>query len=371
MAIRVVPYTAEWVAAVLAFNERMHGSGWGWYGSPVDSWLPERTGKRTWREHWLAIEDGVAVRGGYGLRPQEWWIRGAPQLVTDWQGPVTEGLINRRYSALGIRLLREMLRQYPLLYSWGHGGLEQPMLQMLEKLGWLLHPTPFCVRILHPFRFLRRNLYLRGTFPRRLALDLAALTGVGSLAAPVLHAGLGAGHAREANATAREFERFAAWADELWERCLPRYAAIATRDADTMNTLLVPGRWPPCVRLRIERDGATLGWVVVMDTVMQDDPRFGSLRVGSVVDVLAEPADAEAVVGAAFRYLRSRPVDLVVSNQAHPAWALGFAAHGFLRLRGRRTFAASPALHAALEPFAETSLGLHLTNMDGHGPHAL
>ena len=371
MAIRVVPHTEAWVDAVLAFNERMHGTGWGYYVSPIDHWLPERKGKRTWREHWLAVEDGGTVRGGYALRPQEWWILGASRLVTDWQGPVSEGLVNRRYSALGIRLLREMLRQYPLLYSWGHGGLEQPMLQMLERLGWLLHPTPFCVRILHPFRFLRRNRYLRGTLPRRLALDLAAVTGAGSLGAQVLHAGIGVGRSRAVRATAREFDRFEAWADELWERCLPRYAAIATRDADTMNTLLVPGRWPLGVRLRIERDGATLGWAVVMDTLMQDDPRFGSLRVGSIVDALAEPADAEAVVGAAYRYLRSRRVDLVVSNQSHPAWVEGFAAHGFLRLPGRRTFAVSPALRTALEPFAETSRGLHLTNMDGHGPHAL
>lgn len=371
MTIQVVPYTADRVEAVLAFNGRMQGTGWGWYGSPADPWLPERAGKRTWREHWLAIEDGSAVRGGYGLRPQEWWIRGAPRTVTDWQGPVTEGLINRRYSALGIRLLREMLRQYPLLYSWGHGGLEQPMLQMLEKLGWLLHPTPFCVRILRPSRFLHRNRYLRGTPARRLALDLAAVTGAGWLGVTALHAGLAVRESRAAPAAAREFARFDAWADELWARCRPHYAAIATRDADTMNTLLVPGRWPEGIRLRIERDGATLGWAVVMDTQMAGDARFGSLRVGSVVDALAEPGDAEAVVGAAFRQLRSRGVDLVVSNQAHPAWIAGFAAHGFLRLEGRRTFAASPDLHAALAPFDQTSRGLHLTNMDGHGPHAL
>jgi hypothetical protein len=242
---------------------------------------------------------------------------------------------------------------------------------MLERLGWLLHRTPFCVRILEPFRFLRRNRYLRGTFARRLALDLAAVTGAGPLGVAVLHAGLAVGGSRAAPGAASEFERFEAWADELWERCRPRYAAISTRDADTMNTLLVPGRWPAGIRLRVERDGATLGWAVVMDTQMQDDPRFGSLRVGSIVDALAEPADAEAVVGAAFRYLRARRVDLVVSNQAHPAWIAGFAAQGFLQLQGRRTFAASPELQAALEPFAETSRGLHLTNMDGHGPHVL
>jgi hypothetical protein len=115
----------------------------------------------------------------------------------------------------------------------------------------------------------------------------------------------------------------------------------------------------------------TLGWTLVMDTQMEAHERFGSLRVGSIVDVLADPADAPAVVGAAFRFLRARGVDLVVSNQAHPAWIDAFARHGFTVVQGRRVFAASPELHKALEPWTETSRGLHLTNMDGHGPMAL
>ncbi len=40
-------------------------------------------------------------------------------------------------------------------------------------------------------------------------------------------------------------------------------------------------------------------------------------------------------------------------------------------LPGKRLFAASPALRAALEPWERVSCGLHLTNLDGHGPHAL
>lgn len=373
MSIQVVPYTPEWVEAVQAFNDRMHAGGthWGWYGSPVDEWLPEREGHKTWREHWLAIEDGEAVRGAYALKPHEWIVDGAAHPVSDWQGPVSEGLLSRRYSALGLRLTRQMLKQYPLLYSWGHGGLEQPMLQMLEKLGWLLHPTPFCVRIVKPFRFLRRNRFLRSSAARSLALDLAAFSGAGSVGIRLLH-GLRAGRGRaEAAAEALPFERFEAWADELWARCMPLYAALANREASTMNVLLTPGRWPPAIKLRITRAGETLGWAVVMDTGMQDDERFGSCRVGSLVDCLAAPTDAVAVVGAAFAFLRARGVDLVVSNQSHPAWIDAFAAHGFQIVPDRRVFAASPQLHELLSPWPEKKQGLHLTNMDGHGPMAL
>jgi hypothetical protein len=134
---------------------------------------------------------------------------------------------------------------------------------------------------------------------------------------------------------------------------MPRYTAIACRDADTMNALLPKGAWPPGIKLRIERDGRTLGWSVVLDTQMQGEPRFGDLRVGSVIDCLAAPDDAEAVAGASLRFLRARGVDAVISNQSHPAWIEGFGAHGFEAIADRRVFAASPALQAALAPFGE------------------
>jgi hypothetical protein len=374
MAIQIVPYTEQWIPEVLAFNDRMHGAGvpWGWYGSPVDEWLPEREGRKTWREHYLAIEDERVVRGAYALKPHEWWIAGRPVLVSDWQGPVSEGAISRHYNTLGLRLLREMLRRYPLLYSWGHGGLEQPMLQMLEKLDWLLLRTPFCLRILHPARFLRRNAYLRGSAARRAALDALAFSGAGALGLHALHAALALRRgARRAPVEVREFARFEPWADELWQSALPHYRVIACRDAATMNTLLPADGWPRALRLRVLRGADTLGWAVVMDTQMRGDPRFGSLRVGSIVDVLAAPAHAADVVGGALATLRARGVDIAISNQAHPDWVAAFAAHGFLILRDRRVFAASPALLAAMGPLEDVRRGLHLTNMDGHGPMQL
>ena len=69
------------------------------------------------------------------------------------------------------------------------------------------------------------------------------------------------------------------------------------------------------------------------------------------------------------RFLRGRGVDIICSNQSHPQWVEAFAASGFAILPARRYFAASPALQKALEPFSDTQKGLHLTNLDGHGPH--
>ena len=104
---------------------------------------------------------------------------------------------------------------------------------------------------------------------------------------------------------------------------------------------------------------------------MKDDARFGDLRVGSVVDALASPRDARHVIGAAFRFLRERNVDLVVANQSHPKWIDAFRETGFWTVPNKRVFAVSPELQKTLEPWDLTRQGLFLTNMDGHGPHAL
>lgn len=373
MTIRIVPHSAEHSASVDAFNQRMRkgGSPWGFYVGPVPEWIPKRPGLRVWREYHLAVEDDGTVRGGFALKPQEWLVNGQIQIVTDWQGPFSEGAIDTKFGALGLRMVRDMLKKQPLLYSWGHGGNEQPVVQMIEKMGWLVHNTPICLRVLRPRRFLRMNTWLRGTPSRRLTLDALALSGVGSIGLRALHAGLRLRAPRWFRAKAHEVPYFGPWADTLWDECKDTYRAIAVRDAATINALFPSGGWPPGTRLRVDRGRQVVGWAFVMDTQMRGDHRFGDLRVGSIVDCLSHPDDSGEIVHAATQFLRHRGVDLVISNQAHPAWVRGFSENGYVVLKDRRLFAASPGLRAALEPFQETARGLHLTNIDGHGPMAL
>lgn len=376
MPIEIVPFTPELVPLVAAFNQRMTGSGWGWYEDPIPDWIPKTDpAQQVWKEYWLALEDKKFVRGAYALKPQPWLIRGETKIVTDWQGPVSEGIVDRKYNLLALRLIRDMLKRRPLLYSWGHGGEGQPMLQLLRSLqGWLFFETPFCLRILRPNRFLRLNTYLRREPERARVLDLLASTGAGHLGIKALHAALelrGRSGGGGAKASATRVERFGEWADDVWERSKGRYPVIAVRDRESMNLLVPHGKWPHGVKLQVKRGDATIGWAVVLDNKLYDDDRFGDMRVGSIVDVLAEPEDARDVVRVAFDFLADRGVDLVVSNQAHPAWADAFAANGFVVLKNKRLWAASPELLRAIEPLDEIRNGIHLTNMDGHGPHSL
>jgi hypothetical protein len=372
MPIRVVPHSLEHQRAVQAFNLRMRegGSKWGFYADPEPDWIPKRDGASAWREYHVAVDDDGHVRGGYALKPQRWLIRGQEEWVSDWQGPFTEGAVDLRYSALGLRMIRDMLKKYPLLYSTGHGGDEEPVVQLLRSLGWKLHPMPFCLRILRPYRFLRHNAYLRRSKARALALDALALTGLGAVGIGGLHAVLALKHSRSRpRATATVVDEFAGWTDEIWRASRSSYSCLAVRDSAMMNALLPRTGWPGGTRLKIEREGRAIGWAVVHAKRMLDEPRFGSLYVAQISDCFAAPADAPEVIAATHEHVAALGVDLVCSNQSHSAWVDAFRRAGYVVMQRRRLFAASPQLQARMEPFDTTAAGLHLTNMDGHGPH--
>jgi hypothetical protein len=104
---------------------------------------------------------------------------------------------------------------------------------------------------------------------------------------------------------------------------------------------------------------------------MEGDVRFGDLRVGSVIDAFAAPADARLVTRAASRFLEQRSVDLIATNFAHPAWVSAFRASGFIVVPERRLFAVSKSFSAAVPNLESLLEGMHLTPLDGDGPRGL
>src|SRR5437867_11860573 len=138
----------------------------------------------------------------------------------------------------------------------------------------------------------------------------------------------------------------------------------AVRDARVLNIL-----YPPddirFIRLKILDGRHVAGWAVLLDTVMADDKYFGNMRVGSIVDCLALPEDANSVMAAAARFLENRGVDLLLSNQSHPAWCQGLKMAGFIEGPSTFFFVASLALtelHYEIDPAVRV---LHMPRSDG------
>jgi hypothetical protein len=305
-------------------------------------------------ELFLAVEEGW-VRGGYMLRRQNFSIAGVTVAGAHYRLPVSEGLVNRAYAMLGLRLVRDALAREPRLYAMGMGGWDNPLPQMLRRLGWSMCAIPFHFKVAHPGRFLRHIRALRTSPLRRAALDAAAFTGAGWLGMRAF--GLG----RRLPVTSCDLApAFAPWADEVWERSRPAYALLAQRDAATLDRLYPPSD-PRFLRVR-----ASGGWAVLLDTQMQNHKQFGDMRVGTIVDCLAPPESAAAIVRACASLLEQRGVDLIVSNQLHAAWSRALLASGFRTSASNYLLALSPAFVQAAGGANQDRF--HINRGDGDGP---
>jgi hypothetical protein len=368
MAITIQPYTSELEPAVHAFNERLRSGGisFRFFPSATKVWLPKIEGRQIYQEFHLAVEDGV-VRGGYGIKHQLFHINGRTISIAHLELPLSEGTIDKRYSLLSLQLLADAQRRYPLLYASGMGGLRNTLPKILLSMKWSIAETPFFFRVCKPGNFFRNIVYLRRTFWRRLALDIAALCGIGHLTLKPWHWWLEETLPAQAGVGVEAFSEFGEWTTELWEAGKEGYSLSAVRDRETLN-ILYPPENPKFLKLRLTRDGSCFGWMVMLDTQMEGHKQFGNMHVGTLVDGFALPGWEFALTHHATRFLQKRGVDLLVSNQAHEAWCGALRRCGYLTGPSNYLFAASRELAALLAPWDERIKWIHFNRGDGDGP---
>jgi hypothetical protein len=366
MPISIQPYTENRIAAVRAFNARLAAGGiapeFHFPENPVPHWLPKKDDRHIYQEYFLAIDDEF-VRGGFILKYQEFLLWGKTQVLGYYHLPVSEGIVNKKFAGIGVHMLRSAMKMQPALFALGMGGFDRPLPTMLKAMHWQMAMVPFYFKGNHPARILRQIAPLRSSAARRAGADLAAVTGAGWLGMKALQ-GM---RSRKAPRTSVEVvDHFGSWADDLWQQCSGSYALIGKRDGATLNILYPGGKNFIC--LTVSYANRIAGWAVVLDTQMRDNKYFGNLRVGSIVDCLAAPEDAHAVVDAAARALQTRGVDLVIANHSHCAWRQAFRYAGLLEGPSNFVFAAAPALAEKLPPFDKNQLEAYLNRGDGDGP---
>jgi hypothetical protein len=287
--------------------------------------------------------------------------------IADLRLPISEGAVDRQHTSVASELLFDALAKQRLLFGMGIGGYHEPVTKLFQAAGWRVFTIPFFFRVIHPFRFCRRIRFLRRTWYRRAALDLAAYSGAawaGVKAWQSFRSGL---VRHDPRIRAVVVPEFADWCDELWQRCHGQYTMIAVRDAEVLRLL-----YPRCderfVRLQVFDRERLIGWAVMLDTVMRDHKQFGSLRVGSLVDGLAATDDAQTVVRAATRHLEQRGVDLVIANHSHRCWGDALRASGYLDGPSNYLFAASRALDKRWKSSSIENDDTFLNRGDGDGP---
>ena len=373
MAIVIQPYRLEHEVAVAEFNQRLRLAGADenmvFYRSAQPRWLARTVESLIYNEFFVAVDDGI-VRGGYALKTQEFFFPdGQIRSIGYYHHPLAEGIINKAHAIVGTLLLRDAMQRAPLLYCLGMGGYDHPLPQMLVRLGWAHCLVPFFFRIVNPSRFLRNMQTLRSSPSRRFLLDLAAYSGAGwavsklflgyrALVAPRSPAVDCCEVASFETADVAESLQF------MWEQARQTCSFTAVRNAGALRTLYPPEQ-THLTRLVAKRNGSAIGWVVVGER--RKDAKYGSMRVGSVVDCFALPAELFSVVRCATQTLEQQGFDLILSNQSHQAWGEAFKAAGYLPGPSNFIFAASKKLTELLAPFEEVRPQMHLTRADGDG----
>lgn len=368
MPIVIQPYRKEHEPAVVEFNRRLQAAGAEpdlvFYHYSEPRWLPRTGNSSLYNEFFVAL-DGNIVRGGYALKRQNFLLPdGAIRSVGYYHHPLSEGIVDKRLAIVGSLLLRDAMQREPLLYCLGMGGYDRPLPKMLLGLGWSHCLIPFFFRVIRPTHFLREMQALRGTFWRRLTMDFAAYTGIGWVTIQAQRAAAQFRAPRANPAQASVVGEFSEWVDSLWKQSSNAYTMTAVRDTPTLRALY-PKDDTHFTRLRLSRAGTDIGWAVVGER--RRDAKYGSMRVGSIVDCWASPENALTVVRAAERALEEMGADLIVSNQSHIGWREAFRVAGFLEAQSNFIFAASKKLSELIQPFDEVKERVHFTRADGDG----
>ncbi len=359
MALMIEPYRPDLEGAVRAYNQRLETAGvvrnMNLPEASTFPFFPPNGDGRLRHDYYLATENGH-VRGGYLLTSHEVLVDGMPHMAGETPEMSSEVVLDRKYNLLVVRLVRHALGRQPLLLQPQAG----PQLQrVFQAMGWRLVEVPLYLKVRNGFRFALLTPPLRKTRARAALMNAVAWSGAGWVGARLLHGLLGWRTWRRHDVDVEVFDEFGGWADELWKSSKAHYSFIAARDSRTLNTLYADSRGG-FLKLKVSRRGRLLGWAVLSDGVMPDNRYTGVMRVGIIRDGLAAPADAAEVVRAVSAVLERRAVDVIVSNQSHPAWCDGLSRSGFVRGPSNYVTAFSPKMTARVEAVDPEFQYIHL-----------
>jgi hypothetical protein len=362
MPLRFEIFAEQHLAAVLEFNQRMKQGH-----APSDFLLPASLeAPRTplddpiqWRRY--VVLDGESVRGGILAMEQPAWLNGQSIRALNFQSPLSEGIVNPKYSAIAMQMVKFMQKQADAVFLVGMGAIDRPLPKLLLASGWSVRPVPFLFRVHKAARFLSELQMLKTSFLKRIAAQVARLTGIGTLALAYKQR-----QGARADASLRHVTAWGDWADEIWLRCRDSASFAVLRDRRTLESLY-PATDPRLRICLVERGGQAVGWSVCFNTQLANHHHFGNLQVGSILDCMAVPDAMASTAVLTDNRLAAEGADLVLVNHTRAAWLSAFRSAGFLSGPSNYMLAMSKKLTEALRSTADGDSHAHITRGDGDG----
>ncbi len=321
--------------AIARFNSRLKAGG------RIDEMpqSPELPGEAKYRpegfpiyRQMLIAEEEEEVRAGLMLCHHNVYIHGECHEFCWTKLPLSEGIINPKYSLAIVQVMRKALEKQPFLMGMGAGTSESEGHRFFAKLRWRYQSIPFFFLIVNAGKVMRELTYLHRNPKMKFAALAGAYTGMGAglsgilalrqKALPVLSSGL-------SGFATTEVDGFEEWADRIFSEALPDYPVAIRSDATSLNIIYPPDD-KRFSRLRVRRKatGADLGWIVIASKQMRDNHYFGNLNVGTLVDGFCKQEYAPTLLRAGINALIEKGVDIIVCNFSHAAWVEGCRRNG-------------------------------------------
>jgi hypothetical protein len=358
----ILPGDAE---SIREFNSRLEMAGVT-FAFPIDSskFMQKEPGVDAPYQAAYVLSDGSAVRGGYMLKSEQVFVGGQSLSVGNYQLPLSEGIVDRKYAMVGVQLIKDALGRQSRLYCLGMGNTGRPLPRLLSKLGWTVSKVPFLFRVENARNFTKEIRWLRQRAGLRFLLDFARNSGTlaGIVGLTRLHRRV-FGPRIPAGVSFAEVPDFSEEIDELFFNVRSDYGLMCDRRAAAMRARL-PASDSKLLRMVLRKSGKVTGWVVVSISQLSSHTQFGNMKLGCLVDGLAAPADVGLLVGEACRRLEKARCDLLVSNQTHPIWIRDLRQHGFFQGPSNFILALSPPLAASRAAVSSA----HFNRADGDGP---
>jgi hypothetical protein len=372
MPIEIVPYEEKHIDAVKEFNQRLFNKNinYKFPESNVPKWLPETKGTDIFQKYFLAVDENKIVRGAYILKYQYFYFHGKRIMGVCLQLPLSEGIAEKKYSMLGVRLILDSLEREPNLYALGIGSYEESYSRILMNLKWENHPIPFYFKIINTNRFFRNISYLRNKKYLKYLVELARCSVIPGLLIKMYQI-IHEKRAGTDNLSLEQVERFDQWADNIWDNNKNVYSMIAERNSSILESLY-PTDNPRFIKIKVSRSGGgIIGWVVLLRTQLKNHKQFGDMIAGTIVDHFSKKGDEKNIIYCAVKYLLNKKVDIIVANQSEINWCHAFSDNGFLKGPSNYIFFSSKNIADYIGNFQENKEHIFFNRGDGDGPITL
>jgi hypothetical protein len=367
MSLRVVFYETAHEPGARAFNARMRAADALLFALPETAPAnnPDTPAAGIEFRHFVVVDDGGEVRGGYFIRKQPFLVRGQVHDVGHYQAPLSEGIVDKRFASVGAVMLAHALGQQPLLFAMGMGSVDRPLPRMLSAMGWSILETPFYFLVLNGKRFLRNAGPLHQRIERRVAADVLAFSGLGGLGLK----GLQIARSRnrfDGRYRQQPIQTFCGWADQIWRESAAQYSLSAVRTADYLQ-FIYPKEQPAYYGVQLTEGDRPAGWVQMLECRPRDRSYFGEMRVAALVDGVGPATAIPSLIYSGVAAAKARHADIVISNQMHMDWITGLKGAGFWQGPSNYLLALSKGLRTLLDPLDEAIPRIHFNRGDGDG----